>query len=94
MKTFVKKNLVAVFALLVGIGTMSFKMVEKNNATEYWFEVADGLYVTENPLPPNCEDDQGTVCAVAFSQSTLPEGIETIYDAYVHGAYITEAKRN
>ena len=35
MKTFVKKNLVAVFALLVGIGTMSFKMVNPSSDYHY-----------------------------------------------------------
>lgn len=93
MKTFFKKNLIWVFALVVGIGTMSFKVIQKQNVSEYWFEVINGYEVTNNPAPPDCDDNEGAVCAVAFTQDSVPDGVETIDDAYAHGAYAGEAKR-
>ena len=44
MKTFFKKNLIWVFALVLGIGTMSFKIVEKksdNGASVEWYYTED-----------------------------------------------------
>lgn len=92
MKTFVKKNLIWVFALVVGIGTMSFKVIQKQNVSEYWFKVENDI-VLDDPAPANCEDDEGTVCAVAFSQNITPYEGMTIGEARDHDYYANEAKR-
>lgn len=48
MKTFLKKNLVWVFALVLGIGTMSFKMAEKIEANELLESGTRRWYYTPN----------------------------------------------
>lgn len=59
MKTFLKKNLIWAFALVLGIGTMSFKMLQNTLAGSFWYSVAPGGYtintgsVDSNP-PPDC----------------------------------------
>jgi hypothetical protein len=46
MKTFLVKNLIVVFALLLGIGTMSFKSFHNKQSDEYWFSVDGNGQVT------------------------------------------------
>lgn len=89
MKTFVMKNLIWVFALVVGIGTMSFKMVEKSNEDVYWFLV-DGDTVTETQMAENqvCIN-QGPACAISFSRDTnIPTDLG---DAQEDPDYLTTA---
>ncbi|ADQ17085.1 hypothetical protein Lbys_1366 [Leadbetterella byssophila DSM 17132] len=93
MKTFLVKNLIVVFALLLGIGTMSFKVIQKQNVSEHWYKVVGGIVLDESP-DGNCQDDEGTVCAVAFSEDITPPPGMTVNDAYNHGSYAGEAKRN
>lgn len=71
MKTFLKKNLVWVFALVLGLTTMSFKVMEKNNQTVYWFVVSGGNTVTNTEMAENqtCQN-QGPACAIAFNRNT------------------------
>lgn len=75
MKTFFVKNLIVVFALLLGIGTMSFKVSNKINFETYWFEVDSSGSISSTPHTPGPECSESIAdefCAVAFSTSTPP----------------------
>lgn len=90
MKTFVKKNLIWVFALLVGIGTMSFKLVEKSMGTYQWYEVdEDGISILQGsplggePTGEDCNrDNTETVCAIGFELQPGKPFPLTVSDAY------------
>ncbi len=90
MKTFVKKNLIAVFALLMSIGTMSFKMVEKSNQDEFWFEVA-GDTIGDPMEPQSCPEGYTNPCAIVFSSTEdIPA---TVQEGREHGDYVTEVNK-
>ncbi|MBX2954430.1 MAG: hypothetical protein KF870_18165 [Leadbetterella sp.] len=69
MKTFLKKNLIAVFALVVGIGTMSFKMI--HSSSEYHYvgnDAGDGAFAEEGNWEPGagegCRDEGDFPCTI------------------------------
>ncbi len=73
MKTFFVKNLIVVFALLLGIGTMSFKMVEKSNEEVTWFSVDyDDQQTIGGQVDPGTCFGSGKICAIGFTQDTPP----------------------
>lgn len=81
MKNLVKNNLIAVFAVLLGVATMSFKMVEKATFATTWFSVATGGSIGASVDPNTCPG--GTIlCAVAFNNSDLVGGNPPITNAY------------
>lgn len=90
MKNLIKKNLVGAFALLLALGTMSFKLVEQNNAEDFWFLVdTDGQTIggsTSAPSPgdacrhPNPND----ICKVNLNTSSAPA---TVSAAMTNGSY-------
>lgn len=70
MKTFFKKNLIAVFALLVGIGTMSFKMTDPtpvyhytSNSTDEW-EFAEPGNWSPGAGNEDCGEDGDKPCTI------------------------------
>lgn len=81
MKTFIQKNLIAVFAVLLAVGTMSFKMAEKNAVSTTWFSVGTGGVIGAQMNPDICQGS-ATLCAVAFEDSDLVGGNPPITNAY------------
>jgi hypothetical protein len=90
MKTVLKKNLIGVFALLLGIGTMSFKAWENENQTDYWYPVS-GQSVGSGQIDSQCDDTTGETCAVSFSEPIDPSGM-TLEVAREHEFYTGESK--
>lgn len=72
MKTFLKKNLIWVFALVLGIGTMSFTIVKKNTTAYFWYSVNTDGYTISSSTPLGGEPNQttcrssnpATICAI------------------------------
>jgi hypothetical protein len=83
MKTFFKTNLIAVFAVLLAVGTMSFKMVEKQRTfTPEWYSVDGSGNIgpstgTGTPSFP-CEENYNlNVCQILLDSSgTIPDTVE------------------
>lgn len=73
MKTFFKTNLIWAFALVTGIGTMSFKMTERLNQTLIWFAVDEEGGIQGQTSPEGCLGE-GEICAVAFDEEDVEEG--------------------
>jgi hypothetical protein len=76
MKTFLKKNLLWVFSLVLGIGTMSFKMTESSNT---WHYQGSGAYnVATNwqpgsPSPGTCKAVAAKPCEISVTASTTTQ---------------------
>lgn len=68
MKTFFKSNLLWVFALVAGIGMMSFKMTAQHEETIYWFKVKPDLTIGGSIDPDELCPGGDTPCAIAFSR--------------------------
>lgn len=72
MKTFLKKNLLWVFALIMGLGTMSFKILKNssNTLSETWYYKYDvmGLQYDassyERHYGPNCIGSSSVWCTI------------------------------
>ena len=92
MKTFFKKNLIWMFALVVGIGSMSFKVVEKNLTSTFWYEVqSDGTSIGGQTNPSACEGS-GTPCAVEFNRDhSIPA---TLSEAQSDPGYLGMVEKN
>lgn len=88
MTNLVKKHMIGLFALVLTVATMSFKMVEKSQSNEdiYWF-VVSGNTVTETTLTYSCEGEEEIVCAVAFSTDQKPSEVTTVTQAQNHANY-------
>lgn len=90
MKNLVKKNLVGVFALLLALGTMSFKLVEQSKADDFWFEVeSDGQTIGSATSAPNPGDacrhpNPNDICKVNLNTSSAPA---TVSAAMANGSY-------
>ncbi len=85
MKTFLKKNLVWAFALILGIGTMSFTLVAKSNQAVYWYAI-NGSQIQGPIDPDNCPGGDN-LCAMGFTRDfdippTVNDGLE---DEDYHG---------
>lgn len=77
MKHYMKNNLIWMFALVLSIGTMSFKLAEKQALQTYWFEVnpSTGAISSSPHNPgPECDanPDRDYFCSVAFDSPTPP----------------------
>ncbi|MCD8540463.1 MAG: hypothetical protein LRY55_12370 [Leadbetterella sp.] len=100
MKTFFKKNLIAVFALLLGIGTMSFQMTERNLTTSQWYPVDEYGTITNSPLPeePTGEDckqgNPGPICAIEIELNPSNPFPSTVDDAYADHQVGSTTQRN
>lgn len=76
MKKVLKVNLVAVLALFLSVGMMSFKMVSKNNVVAGWYAVdaSGNLSPSTIPVPDGTDCStliQEDICAVEW-QSSAP----------------------
>lgn len=75
MKTVLKKNLIGVFALLLGIGTMSFKAWENNKPlTGSWYHVQTGgstISTPSDPAAPTLCPGSEEVCAIEIEMIDL-----------------------
>lgn len=97
MKTLVKKHMIGLFTLVLTVATMSFKMIEKSNVSEYWFEVGiDGNQIGDPTSAPGASGDCNTlnttsICKVKLSVPTPPA---TVSDAHTGGVYLGAGFRN
>lgn len=85
MRNLIKKNLIAVFALLLGIGTMSFKLTEKNmkSLDEQWYYTPEITGAEGSPSSyeragshPNCPGNTDVWCLIEapeFENSGQPD---------------------
>lgn len=69
------------FALVLSIGTMSFKLAENNHdtATIYWYERNDdGSYSQVDEPDTACDEANNQICALGFdsSQPVVNDGME------------------
>jgi hypothetical protein len=77
MKNLVKKHMIGLFALVLTVATMSFKMAEKSNSSDYWFSV-DGSGQVTGYIGPTLSGDCSTtnedhICAQSYTEAqTLP----------------------
>lgn len=91
MKTFLKKNLIAVFALLLGIATMSFKMAEKTTpSTQIWYyteTTTDGHNDYQNYVPAEgpyfCLSTSDVRCTIEAPEDSTHEGYPDLSDIQV-----------
>lgn len=74
MRNLIQKNVIGLFALVLAVATMSFKMIEKESVSSQWYNVdTDGFTITSStpitePSDPGCDDEnQATVCAVEIT---------------------------
>ena len=79
MKTFFKKNVMAAFAILLALSTMSFQLIKKESTSAQWYPVAtDGYTITssdpiDKPNNPDCqENNPASVCAVEIELTAAP----------------------
>jgi len=79
MKTFLKKNLIWVFTLVLGIGTMSFKIVEKtsNNSTNSQWYYTENVSTFEHEANryveysgQNCPGEESVRCSITAPDSS------------------------
>lgn len=70
MKTFLKRHMIGLFALVLTVTTMSFKMT--NNSTTWYYaneSVADGAFATvgnwtQGTSPHSCQDEGAKPCEI------------------------------
>lgn len=88
MKTFLKKNLIGVFALLVGIGTMSFKILSVDDVWHYTgddpsegeFAKSQNWALGEPEEPYNCVSGGNLPCKISVPASNPTELEEYLED--------------
>lgn len=89
MKTFLKKNALLVFALLLAAGTMSFKAMDEDILAAYWYE-RDPITGNYNYQPQpivNCPETKSeTICALGFDtpqsyvdDTMAPTAVSVVY---------------
>ena len=68
-----KFNLLAIFGMMVAVGTVAFTAPSERMVADNWYEVtAEGTLISMDEFPLNCNLPSGEECALQLNQA-VPE---------------------